>query len=108
MAEEELKVYDPIDAVPEDEQPVRTRASKWDSVIESAMQVADSERPWLPVARPKGFSGAQAKWLRKRSPHILVVLGPERVFIKWDPAQAAAERDKEAKVAAAKEAAEQA
>jgi hypothetical protein len=103
VSEEELKVYDPVDEIPEGEKPVRTRGSKWDAVIEQALEVKDSDTPWLPVGRPKQFSHAQVKWLRKRNPNILVELGTDRVFIKWDPEHAAALRTREEELEAKKQ-----
>ena len=94
----ELEVYDAVDEIPEDQKPVKTRGSKWDGVIQQAIAIAGSDRPWLPVARPKAFAGAQVKWLRKRNPGILVELGTDRVFLKWDPARAAELRAQEEQI----------
>lgn len=87
MSEDELTILDSVDTVPANP---GARTSRWDAVIAQARDVADSDRPWLPVTRPKNFSGV--KWLCRRDPNILVELRPERVYIKWDPAGAEAKR----------------
>jgi len=81
----ELEIHEPVDEVPGSPNP--RRGSKWDAVIERAVETGK----WVPVTKPRGFTSSTAKWLRDRTEGLVVEVRADKVYLKWDPAAAKAE-----------------
>jgi hypothetical protein len=85
--ETELEILAPVDEVPG--APRSRRGSKWDAVIQAAIDRAGQPEPWVPVKRPDTFSSTTAKWLRGRTEGLVVEVRADKVYFKWDPEEAA-------------------
>jgi hypothetical protein len=90
----DLEIHDPVDELP----PVirSQRTSRWDTVIDAAIE-ADGK--WVPVTKPSGYT---KHVLTDRSDGIVVVPRGDKIFVKYDPAEAQRLRDEATKKADAK------